>query len=200
MKKESIQKIEKYSNAPLVFIGFGRIIFLFVLNIWLLWNVADALSEATNLKHFYILGSLIGGSLLGISYPIVYNRYKNNDEFDVNSEITIREKRNLDIIKMTIFCIQAFVLYNFIYTIIQNDTLNHHMITWGIFNVVIGVMVDFIVGSEFSTYIERHLGVKKEKPKEEPKKESNPEKVEVPIKRTTNSLAVLPQDDPKQRA
>lgn len=155
------KQIENISATPLYFIGYGRKILFFVLNCFLLYSVANALADLNSISVGRVYGSLIVGSLFGISYPIIVAKSKGDNSF---------EAQFLRVVVVAgIIFIQGFVLSDTIYLFSQGvDDIGN--LKYAIFNIIVGMIVDFTVGSEFSSYVRN---------KNEEEKQENKSKIEV---------------------
>jgi uncharacterized protein YqhQ len=164
--RDYVNKWERYAANPLLFIGFFRVVIAFALNIFLLYKVSDAIEVLGNIKYDRVMAALLLGSLLGISYPVIKARYKDNDEVGENGEkFSDREKRLLNVIKLTIGVIQLSALVSIITPVVIAEDFDIQEkgleLYWGVINVVVGVLCDFFVGSEFSVLIAKESKLKK---------------------------------------
>ena len=181
--------IENFSIIPLYFVGHGRVILFFIINVMLLYSVADALASLNSISTTKIYGSLILGSLFGISFPII--RSKNRNKKDFESDLL-----NFVIIFGIIF-IQGFVLIDAVVLFMETGSTNGNL-KYAIFNIVVGVIADFAVGSEFSAHVRRDMDDLEAKEKDSKKKvEATLEKKEdtptTTRETTTRSLIIPPK-------
>ena len=138
------KQIENISVTPLYYIGYGRIILFFIINCFLLYSVANALAGLNGILTGRVYGSLILGSLFGISFPIIMAKNKGDQSF----QSVLRKLVNIG----GIIIIQGFVLSDTLYLFSQGVE-NEGDLKYAIFNIVVGVIADLAVGSEFSSHV-----------------------------------------------
>jgi hypothetical protein len=150
-----LNKFEENSNYPLLLLGYGRTVVAFILNIWMLYNVADSIAQLSpELSIGRVVAMLILGSLIGISYPIVKNRLGED-----TTTLTFKEKSNLYVIIVGVVTIQSIVMASLVYLAYAAPETTHKgfVLFWGFANVIVGIICDLFIGNEITVYVEKIL-------------------------------------------
>lgn len=176
---ETAIRMELMFRSLLIYIVTVMPLFLFIINIWLLIQLAIGLAEMLpNVSTGRFVPALILGAMIDTSIGYQLNTYRKKDV--AKNRRFLKQYSNTEIGYIVVSSLVAMTVWGYTVLIlvrtshvVSNDLLIHN-----IFTLMLGILVDFLVGFNVSWFLEKMKETANEMEEEENKKEEKGEEDE----------------------